>query len=115
MAKFFIRVLLNGDFKPIFVNRNKVTFDKKLHYKLLRESVINMFSKLFYPLNMHLSEHNVLDFELLKISKQGILIHMVNELETLGNYNVKELESDLRKYNLHPDFLKYVKILNVLK
>lgn len=98
-----LRILLNGRFKPLFLK--KKLDNKQYHLELLKSTVIEMFIRLMYPHNMG-GIYNA-DFKLVNPSKEGIVIMLKADLFLDDESEIK----NIRKYNLHPEFIKSVNIL----
>jgi hypothetical protein len=113
-VRLYLKVLLNGNFKPLFFKKK---FPNKAQYlKCLKECIIKTLMKVYYPYNIDINyKDNVDVFNLLTISKKkGVLIYIECDLNmpvSKKEVNPEDIERNIRVFNLHPSFFKYITVL----
>ena len=112
--RLYLKVAINGEFKPLFLKRKYPNKLENLEY--LKECILKTMMKLFYPYNVDINvKDNLLNFNSLTLSEsRGIVIYVECKLRLPPVYeiNKQNIEKQIRLYNIHPDFIKYIKIVN---
>ncbi len=108
----YCRIVLNQRFSTILNESKRYGKVRKKYYSILRECISLLFSRLNYPYNI-LKGGEMLEFGVLKADENEASVLVKVELNLPPFMEKKEIERNVKSYNMIPEFIKKVKVVKM--